>query len=90
MGDRTQTDMLLGKGVFPYEQHDAGEQMNESALPARDACFSHKNNEPCTEPDYGRATDIWCAFNWTTLQEYLELLLKTEGAPLGRRRRGVP
>ena len=41
-------DMLLRKGVFPYEQLDAWEKMNEPVLQARDAFFSHLNNEPCS------------------------------------------
>ena len=50
--------MLLGKDVFPYEQLDACEKMNEPALPARDAFFASLNNEPCTETDYARATAV--------------------------------
>ena len=71
-------DMLLGKGVFPYEQLDAWENVNETALPARDAFFSHLTNEPCSEADYARATEVWQTFNCTTLQKYLELCLWTD------------
>ena len=71
-------DMLLGKGVFPYEHRDVWEKMNEPAIAARDAFFSHLNNEPCSEADYSRGTEVWQTFNCTTLQQYLELYLKSD------------
>ena len=71
-------DMLLSKGVFPYQQPDAWEQMNEPALQARDAFLSHLYNEPCCEADYARASEVWQNFTCTTLQQYLALYLKTD------------
>ena len=57
--------MLFGKGVFPYEHLDAWEKMYEAALPARDAFFSHLNNEPWFEAVYGRATAPRSNSNWS-------------------------
>ena len=74
----TQFDMLLGKGVFPYDHLAALEKRNEPALPARDALFSLQYNEPCSEADYAPALDVWQTFKSTTLQQYLELYLKTD------------
>ena len=51
-------DMLFGKSVFPYEQLDAWEKMNEPTLQPRDAFFSHLNNEPCNEADTARTIDV--------------------------------
>ena len=70
--------MLLGKGVLPYSHPDAWEKMHEPALPTRDAFFSDLNNEPCREADYTRASEVWQNLNCSTLQQYLELHLKTD------------
>ena len=48
--------MLLGMGMFLYEQLDESEKMNEPPLPPRDAFLSQLNNEPSNEADYPRAT----------------------------------
>ena len=71
-------DVLLGKGLFSYEQLPAWEKRNEPALPARDTFFSQLNNEPCSEAVYARALEVWLAFNGTTLHLYLELYLNKD------------
>ena len=68
--------MLLGKEVLPDVHVESWERLNEAALPARDAFFSHINHEPCNEADYARANEVWMASTGTTLQQYLELYLK--------------
>ena len=49
--------MLLGKGVFRYEQLEALEKMNERALAAPTA-FSHLYNEPCSGAHYALASEV--------------------------------
>ena len=52
--------------------------MNEPVLPGRDALLSHRNNDTCIEDEYARASEVWQAFNWTRIEEKLELYLKTD------------
>ena len=71
-------NLLLRKGVFPYEFLDSWEKMDEQQLPPRDAFFSRLNNEECKEPDYAHAMQVWGAFDCKSLRSYMELYLKTD------------
>ena len=70
-------EMVLGKGVFPYEHREAWEKMNEHGLPARDA-FSHTSTMSRAavptmpeQPKYGRPPTA-------PHHQYLEMYLKTD------------
>jgi hypothetical protein len=71
-------DLLLRKGVFPYDYLNDWAKMDEQALPNRDAFRNTLRQEECSEADYAHAQRVWQEFGCTTLRQYLELYLKTD------------
>jgi hypothetical protein len=65
-----QLDMLLRKGVFPYNYMDGADKLEVPQLPSKDH-FNH-------EEDYEHAQAVWEAFRMEKLQDYMELYLKTD------------
>ena len=71
-------ELLLRKGVFPYEYLNEWAWMDDTALPPREAFYSTLRNAECNEADYAHALKVWEAFQCKTLREYMELYLKTD------------
>lgn len=72
-----ESDLLLRKGVFPYEYMDSFDRMDETSLPSREQLFNKLNNTECSIEDYAHAQKVWNTFNCQTLKDYLMLYLKT-------------
>ena len=68
-----QLDLLLRKGVYPYEYIDCIEKMNETSLPSKDAFYSRLNDENISDDDYKHAQDVWAEFDMKTLRQYHDL-----------------
>ena len=45
-------NLLLQKGIYPYEYMDNWEKLNETSLPEKEGCYSHLNMEDITDADY--------------------------------------
>ena len=73
-----QADLLLRKGVYPYDYMDKWEKFNETQLPPREAFFSRLRDEPCSEADYDHAQLVWREFHCRTLGDYHDLYLKID------------
>ncbi|KAK5646714.1 hypothetical protein RI129_005178 [Pyrocoelia pectoralis] len=71
-------NLLVRKGVFPYEYVDSWDKLNETILPAKPAFFSHLHNEDVTDEDYMHAVNVWNTFRLETLGQYSDLYLKTD------------
>lgn len=71
-------ELLLRKGVFPYEHMDSAERMSETCLPPKDEFFSHLTDEHITDADYKHAQDVWTTFGMRTMKEYHDLYLKCD------------
>ena len=68
-------DLLLRKGVYPYDYTSSWERLAEHQLPAREEFFSKLRQEECSAADYQHAQTVWGRFNCQSLQEYMELYL---------------
>jgi hypothetical protein len=76
-------NLLLRKGVFPYEWCQSWEQLkNTTELPARELFYSNLTGEHVSETDYKHAQNVWKTFNICTMDEYCELYCKTDVALL--------
>ena len=73
-----QVDLLLRKGVFPYDHLDNWAKLEEHELPPQEAFHSRLRQEDCSDEDYARAQQVWGAFQCETLRDYMELYLKTD------------
>lgn len=73
-----QKDLILKKGVYPYEYMDCVDKFNETALPTIDKFYSTLNEDTITNKDYEHALAVWQEFNIHNLGEYHDLYLKTD------------
>ena len=70
-------DLLLRKGVFPYDYFDSKEKFDERQLPTREQFYNSLRQTECSEQDYQHAQNVWRKFNCQTFKDYEELYLKT-------------
>jgi hypothetical protein len=75
---KEQQGMLKQKGVYPYEDMDGFNKLEEASLPPKSKFFSRFNNENISDADYRRAQDVWNTFNMKTMRDYHDLYLKTD------------
>jgi hypothetical protein len=71
-------DMLLRKGVYPYDYMKSVERFGEKKLPERDAFFNRLTNTECSEANYKHAEDVWKKFKCESIRDYHDLYLKTD------------
>ena len=72
------TEILLRKGVYPYEYINSLERFNEPQLPTIDKFYSKLSDESVSQKDYEHAQKVWIEFNCQTLGDYHDLYLKTD------------
>ena len=70
-------DLVLRKGVFPYDYMDSWERFKETRLPPKSAFFNKLRDVNCSDDDYGHAQQVWREFECKTLQDYHDLYLKS-------------
>ena len=75
-GDKT--DVVLRKGVYPYEYIDSLDRFNEPRLSPIENFYSKLTDENVTQDDYDFAQKVWAEFNCKTLGDYRDLYLKTD------------
>jgi hypothetical protein len=82
LGDITLTEkqqnLILKKGVYPYEYMDDAKKFSETHLPSIDKFYSSLSEENITEDDYSHALNFWNEFGIKNLGEYHDLYLKTD------------
>ena len=82
---RDQTELILRKGVYPYEYFDSMERFNETQLPPIDKFYSKLSDESISQKDYEHAQTVWQEFNCKTLGDYHNLYLKNRRLVARRR-----
>ena len=76
--DKEHIDLLLKKGVFPYDYMTDWGVFDDTQLPPIDDFFSRLNDQNCSEDDYKHAQNVWDTFGIKTLGEYQDLYCKTD------------
>ena len=64
---KEETDLILPKGVYPYEYIDSQERFKEIVLPPKEAFYSKLSDETISQKDYNHALKVWNSFNCKTL-----------------------
>ncbi|VDI48620.1 Hypothetical predicted protein [Mytilus galloprovincialis] len=75
-GDRH--ELMIRKGVFPYEYMDGPAKLEETYLPPKEAFYSTLSGEDISDEDYTHAQKVWEAFECKTLRDYHDLYLETD------------
>ena len=60
--DLNKFDLLLRKGVYPYEYMDSWKRFKEKSLPDKESFYSELNKEGITDEDYVHAQKVWDTF----------------------------
>ena len=75
---KDKTNMMLRKGVFPYDYFDSLDKLNETQLPPKEVFYSKLNDEHITEDDYQHAKKVWKTFDMKTMREYHDIYDKSD------------
>uniref|UniRef100_A0A1B6JA38 DNA-directed DNA polymerase n=3 Tax=Homalodisca liturata TaxID=320908 RepID=A0A1B6JA38_9HEMI len=71
-------NLLLRKGVYPYDYMDSIEKYSETSLPSQEEFYNRLNKQHITNEDYKHACDVWTAFNIQNMKEYTMLYNETD------------
>ncbi|XP_065676786.1 uncharacterized protein LOC136092455 [Hydra vulgaris] len=69
----TQLDLLLKKGIYPYDWVDSIDKFNESQLPPKESFFSKLNDEGINDDAYLHAQTVWEEFHCKSFRDYHNL-----------------
>ncbi|GFW95212.1 c2H2-type domain-containing protein [Trichonephila clavipes] len=70
--------LLLRKGIYPYEYVDNFQKFSEIALPPASAFYSTLSGEHVSAEDYEHAKNVWSTFKIKSLGEYHDLYVSSD------------
>ena len=76
--DGSKRELLLRKGVYPYEYMDSWKRFQETQLPEQFRFFSWLTDEGISNEDYEHAQAVWNTFDCQNLGDYHDLYLLTD------------
>ncbi|XP_065645294.1 uncharacterized protein LOC136075785 [Hydra vulgaris] len=68
-----QLDLLMKKGVYPYDWVDSIDKFNEAQLPPKESFFSKLNDEGINDDAYLHAQTVWNEFKCRSFRDYHDL-----------------
>ena len=74
----SQRELLIRKGIYPYEYMDSWKKFEETSLPSIEKFYSNLNMSGVSDEDYKHACSIWREFGIRNMREYHDLYLKTD------------
>ena len=76
--DDDQFQLMIRKGVYPYEWMDNYYKLFATALPKRREFFSTLVSEGISNSEYAHAQNVWDTFKCKTFKDYHNLYLKAD------------
>ena len=73
-----QRELLIRKGIYPYEYMDSWDKFEEAGLPSMEKFYSNLNMSGVSDRDYEHACWVWREFGIRNMGEYHDLYLKTD------------
>ena len=77
-GDEQQIQLLLRKGVYPYDYMDHECRFEETSLSPSDAFCNKLTDSHISDDDYQHAQKVWKTFNMNALADYHDLYLQSD------------
>eukprot|EP01052_Picozoa_sp_SAG31_P003998 SAG31_NODE_160_length_21908_cov_25.529048_10_plen_414_part_00 len=71
-------DLLMQKGVYPYDYMDSWERFDECQLPSKEKFFSKLNDCDISDDDYAHGQNVWNTFKCKNLGDYHDLYVKSD------------
>jgi len=68
-------ELLLRKGIFPYDWFNNYSKLDENALPPKEEFYSKLGLESISDEDYVHAQKVWKEFNCKKFREYHDLYM---------------
>ena len=65
-----QPELLIKKGMYPYEYMDSWDKFNDNELPSKDKFYNKLNMSNVNDKDYDHATKVWNEFKIKNMGEY--------------------
>lgn len=79
----TELDLLLRKGVYPYEYMDSIKRLSETILPPKETFYLRLSGDGISDKDYEHMRNVWKQFGMKTLRDYHDLYNKSDVLLLG-------
>ena len=73
MPEENKRQLLLKKGIYPYEYMDSFEKFHETSLPEKEKFYSSLSGKGITDEEYAHAKQVWEAFGCRNLGDYHDL-----------------
>ena len=71
-------DLMVRKGVYPYDYMDSFDKFNETNLPTKEDFYSILYDENISDEDYEHAQNVWNTFSLKNIGQYHDLYLKSD------------
>ena len=76
--EENQRELLIRKGIYPYEYMDSWDKFKETSLPGIESFYSNFNMPGVSDEDYEHACRVWRVFGIKNMDEYHDLYLRTD------------
>ena len=73
-----QRELLIRKGIYPYEYMDSWDRFEETTPPPVSSFYSKLNMSGVSDKDYEHACKVWANFGIENLGDYHNLYLRTD------------
>ncbi len=77
-GTDEQFDLLLRKGIYPYDYMDDMQKFGLPHLPTQAEFANRLRDSKCSDSEYQHAQNIWAKFRCSLMKDYHDLYLKTD------------
>ena len=76
--DEKKRNLLMRKGIYPYEYMDSWNRFNETNLPLKERFFNKLSDSGIIDEDYSHAVNVWETFSCRNIGEHCDLYCRTD------------